>query len=69
MTLRRKDRKASADAVFSILGYGNYYMKTTIYIDGYNLYYGLIKNTKYKWLDLQGLFSQIAKIQTPVFKH
>jgi len=26
-------------------------MKTTIYIDGYNLYYGLVKNTQYKWLD------------------
>lgn len=65
MTLGRKDRKASADAVFSILGYGNIHMKTTIYIDGYNLYYGLVKNTSYKWLDLHALFSEIAKIQNP----
>ena len=26
-------------------------MRTRIYIDGYNLYYGVVKNTKYKWLD------------------
>lgn len=26
--------------------------KTLVYIDGYNLYYGLLKGTKYKWLDL-----------------
>ena len=26
--------------------------KTIVYIDGYNLYYGLLKGTKYKWLDL-----------------
>lgn len=27
--------------------------KTNIYIDGYNLYYGLLKGTSYKWLDLE----------------
>jgi uncharacterized LabA/DUF88 family protein len=27
-------------------------MKTRIYVDGYNLYYGCLKNTPYKWLDL-----------------
>ncbi|MBU0510200.1 MAG: NYN domain-containing protein [Chloroflexi bacterium] len=27
-------------------------MKTNIYIDGFNLYYGCIKDTPYKWLDL-----------------
>ena len=26
--------------------------KTIVYIDGYNLYYGLLKNTRDKWLDL-----------------
>ncbi len=29
--------------------------KTYVYIDGFNLYYGVLKNTKYKWLDLQKL--------------
>ena len=26
--------------------------KAIVYIDGYNLYFGLVKGTKYKWLDL-----------------
>ncbi len=26
-------------------------MKTTVYIDGFNLYYGALKGTAYKWLD------------------
>ena len=41
-------------------------MKTTIYIDGYNLYYGCLKHTKYKWLDLYELFaSHIIRVQSP----
>ena len=31
-------------------------MKTRVYIDGYNLYYGCLKRTPYKWLDLTSLF-------------
>lgn len=31
-------------------------MKTRVYIDGYNLYYGYLKRTPYKWLDLTTLF-------------
>lgn len=27
-------------------------MKINIYIDGFNLYYGAVKNTPYKWLDV-----------------
>jgi len=32
-------------------------MKTTVYVDGFNLYYGALKNTPYKWLDLDQLCS------------
>lgn len=31
-------------------------MKVVVYVDGYNLYYGALKHTKYKWLDLIKLF-------------
>lgn len=31
-------------------------MRTRVYVDGYNLYYGCLKGTAYKWLDLQKLF-------------
>ena len=30
-----------------------------IYIDGFNFYYGCIKNTKYKWLDFSKLCSRL----------
>ena len=29
--------------------------KTNVYIDGFNLYYGAVKNTPYRWLDLAAL--------------
>lgn len=31
-------------------------MRTIVYIDGYNLYYGAIRHTAYKWLDVYELF-------------
>jgi len=31
-------------------------MRINIYIDGYNLYYGALKHTEFKWLDLYKLF-------------
>ncbi|MCK5720015.1 MAG: NYN domain-containing protein [Thiomargarita sp.] len=33
-------------------------MRTTVYIDGFNLYYGCLKKTDYKWLDLYQLFKE-----------
>lgn len=30
-------------------------MITNVYIDGFNLYYGALKNTSYKWLDLDAM--------------
>lgn len=31
-------------------------MKTNVYIDGFNLFYGLLKRSPHKWLDLEALF-------------
>jgi hypothetical protein len=28
-------------------------LKTRVYIDGFNLYYGLLRGTPHKWLDLE----------------
>jgi uncharacterized LabA/DUF88 family protein len=36
-------------------------MKTNIYVDGFNLYYGCIKDTPYHWLDL----AQMARLLLP----
>lgn len=33
-------------------------MRTVVYVDGYNLYYGLLRGTKLKWLDLVTLFER-----------
>jgi uncharacterized LabA/DUF88 family protein len=30
-------------------------MSTIVYIDGFNLYYGALKDTAYKWLDLEAM--------------
>jgi hypothetical protein len=41
-------------------------MKTIVYIDGYNLFYGCLKHTRDKWLDLHTLFAgHILKAQCP----
>lgn len=40
-------------------------MKTTIYIDGFNLYYSAIRGTEYKWLDVVALFRGICQQQNP----
>lgn len=39
--------------------------KTAVYIDGYNLYYGRLRNTAYKWLDVVALFDTLIKVQDP----
>ncbi len=33
--------------------------RTIVYIDGFNLYYGCLKNSPYKWLDLKSLFEKL----------
>lgn len=35
--------------------YTNHHVNTTVYIDGFNLYYGSLKRTSFKWLDLNKL--------------
>ncbi|MHC8509553.1 MAG: NYN domain-containing protein [Rhodospirillales bacterium] len=34
-------------------------MQTRIYVDGFNLYYGALKNTPHKWLDLNALCASV----------
>ncbi|HLB56573.1 MAG TPA: NYN domain-containing protein [Coxiellaceae bacterium] len=33
--------------------------RTIIYVDGFNLYYGCLKKTPYRWLDLKSLFEKL----------
>lgn len=41
-------------------------MRTYVYIDGFNLYYGAVKDTPYKWLDLKALFSRILRSENKI---
>ena len=40
-------------------------MKTHVYIDGYNLYYGRLRTTPYKWLDVGALARRVVHAQNP----
>jgi hypothetical protein len=43
-------------------------MNTYVYIDGFNLYYGALKGTKYKWLDLKALMSRVLPSSHNIIK-
>ena len=36
-------------------------MKTNVYVDAFNLYYGCCKNTPYRWLDI----AQLCRLNCP----
>ena len=36
-------------------------MRTSIYIDGFNFYYGTVKDTPFKWVDFKSLFLKILQ--------
>ncbi len=40
-------------------------MRTIVYIDGFNLYFGSLKKTPYKWLDIFALANLLGKEQNP----
>lgn len=40
-------------------------MRTTVYVDGYNLYYGCLQDTPWKWLDLRKLVERILQEESP----
>ncbi|MFC4208225.1 NYN domain-containing protein [Vreelandella malpeensis] len=40
-------------------------VRTAFFIDGYNLFYGLLAGTPYKWLDLPGLLEAITHENDP----
>ena len=36
-------------------------MRTIVYVDGFNFYYGALKGTPWKWLDLVALFGRVLQ--------
>lgn len=43
-------------------------MRTSVYIDGYNLFYGALKGTPYKWLDLKLLCQHLLPPECEIIK-
>jgi len=43
-------------------------MRTFVYVDGFNLYYGALKSSKHKWLDLKALFTNILRADNKILK-
>ena len=42
--------------------------RAIVYIDGLNFYYGVVKNTPYKWLNFESLFSKVIPQSFKVIK-
>lgn len=40
-------------------------MRTAVFVDGYNVFYGLLANTMFKWLDLPSLIAFLLREQDP----
>jgi uncharacterized LabA/DUF88 family protein len=59
-------RKATLRGGFS--NYKGWCVETIVYIDGYNLYYGRLKGTPYKWFDLYRLSEILLHEQVPDHK-
>ena len=57
----KRGGKSRRKPVFSFLGD---ILRTRVYVDGYNLYYGCLKGTRHKWLDPLQLFERILPTVT-----
>jgi uncharacterized LabA/DUF88 family protein len=40
-------------------------VRTAFFVDGYNLFYGLLAGTPFKWLDLPALLQHVLQVQQP----
>jgi len=53
-------RRAKVRAALAVSGFGEgSFMRVRVYVDGFNLYYRLLKKSRYKWTDLRALSSQL----------
>ena len=43
-------------------------MRTFVYVDGFNLYYGALRGTPWKWLDLPALFAKVLQPRHDILK-
>jgi len=40
-------------------------LRTIAYVDGYNLFFGCLRGTPYKWLDVHALLKEVLRVQDP----
>lgn len=60
LSLLRPPRRPDARrALGSAVAFCGETMLTNVYVDGFNLYYGCLKGTPHKWLNLEALFDQV----------
>ena len=57
LLLRWQNAKPQPRVAVSAFHLYNFLMLVRVYIDGFNLYYGALKNTPYKWLDVEKMCS------------
>ena len=43
-------------------------MRTFVYVDGFNLFYGALKGTPFKWLDPVSLFEKVLQPRHDILK-
>ena len=43
-------------------------MRMFVYVDGFNLYYGVLKGTSWKWLDLVALVEKVLQQHHDILK-
>jgi uncharacterized LabA/DUF88 family protein len=41
-------------------------MRTSIYVDGFNLYFGALKNTPYKWLNIKSMCTALLNAENEI---
>ena len=58
LALSSAGRGASSEA---LAFFGPTTMRTYVYVDGFNLYYGALKDTAWKWIDLPAMFATILQ--------
>ena len=65
MWFRPQGRRASSEALAFL---GRTLMRTFVYVDGFNLYYGALKGTSWKWLDLVALCEMVLQQHHRILK-
>jgi uncharacterized LabA/DUF88 family protein len=51
-----------------LLIFGAVLVRTYVYVDGFNFYYGAVRNTPYKWLDFKALFTHLLPPNYQILK-